>query len=209
MKLSNKFTLSRVIFAPIFFFLYNIPLWMPSVPLLSKVSAIVLIPLLVLFELTDYFDGHYARKNGEVSDFGKLFDPFADVMLNLSVFLCAVSSAYMPVVLFVLIFYREFSQNFLRTVAISKGTAVAAKKGGKFKTVFYIFSAFSFLAVECARRLGVVGLGTVMRAARATLVVLFSLCALFSYVSFIDYIKSFAPVFRGKSDEEERDGFRT
>ena len=203
MKLSNKFTLSRVIFAPIFFFLYNIPLWASSAPILSKISAVILIPLLILFELTDYFDGHYARKNGEVSDFGKLFDPFADVMLNLSVFLCAVSSGYMPIVLFVLIFYREFSQNFLRMVAISKGTAIAAKKGGKFKTVFYILSGFSFLTVECAGRLGIPALfgryeDSVMSISKTVLIVLFSLCVLFSYVSFADYIKSFASVLKGK-----------
>lgn len=201
MRLSNKFTLSRVIFAPIFFFLYMIPLWISSVQILSKISAVILIPLLILFELTDYFDGHYARKHGEVSDFGKLFDPFADVMLNLSVFLCAVGSGYMPIVLFVLIFYREFSQNFLRMVAISKGTAIAAKKGGKFKTVFYIISGFSFLTVECARRLGIIDMfksyaDSVMGVAKIVLIVLFSLCVLFSYLSFADYIKSFASVFK-------------
>ncbi len=203
MKLSNKFTLSRVIFAPVFFFLYMIPLWCASVPVLSKISAVILIPLLILFELTDYFDGYYARKNGEVSDFGKLFDPFADVMLNLSIFLCAVSSGYMPVVLFVLIFYREFCQNFLRMVAISKGTAIAAKKGGKFKTVFYIISGFAFLTVECAKRLGIIDLfksyaNPVMNVSKTVLIVLFSLCVLFSYLSFFDYIKSFASVLKNK-----------
>ena len=88
MKTSNKFTFSRLVFAPVFFLIYNIPLWTGN-DLLAKISAFIMIPLLAVFELTDYFDGHYARKNGEVSDFGKLFDPFADVMLNLTVFACS------------------------------------------------------------------------------------------------------------------------
>ena len=83
MKLSNKFTLARAIFAPIFFLIFNIPTWLNS-DVLSKISAFIMIPLLAVFELTDYWDGHYARKNGEVSDFGKIFDPFADVILNLN-----------------------------------------------------------------------------------------------------------------------------
>ena len=204
MKLSNKFTLARAIFAPIFFLLYSIPIWFPSASILSKISGVILIPLLAVIELTDYWDGHYARKNNEVSDFGKLFDPFADVMLNLSVFLCAVSSNYMPIVLFVLILYREFSQNFLRMVAISRGVAIAARKGGKFKTVFYIISGFAFLTVECASRLGLVDLlGTysepVLAVSKIVLVVMFSLCVVFSYASFIDYLVNFKSVFAEKN----------
>lgn len=204
MKISNKFTLSRAVFAPIFFLLYTLPIWLPALPIVSKISAVILIPLLILFELTDYWDGHYARKYNEVSDFGKLFDPFADVILNLTIFLCAVRSGYMPIVLFLLILYREFSQNFLRMVAVSKGVAIAARKGGKFKTVFYIISGFSFLTFECASRLGLVGLlGTyqdsVTHVAKIILVVMFSLCVLFSYLSFADYLITFKSVLKGES----------
>ena len=152
MKVSNKITLARVIFAPIFLFLYYLPIWMQN-EILAKISAYIMIPLLALAQLTDYFDGHLARKNGEVSDFGKLFDPFADVMLNLTLFICAQASyisenRYMPVVLFALILYREFTMIFIRMVAVSHGTAIAARKGGKFKTVFYITSGFYVLAIE-------------------------------------------------------------
>ena len=202
MKTSNKFTTMRVAFAPVFFLIYNIPLWTQS-ELLYKISAFCMIPLLALFELTDFFDGYYARKNGEVSDFGKLYDPFADVMLNLTVFLCATKSAagngvsYMPLVIFALILYREFSMNFIRMVAVSKGTAIAARKGGKFKTVFYITSGFFMLAVESALRLGF------EPACFASLLVvakiLFSVCLVLSYISFVDYIKTFYSLFKNGS----------
>lgn len=115
MKLSNKFTLARALFAPVFFLIYHVPLWLNSAPLL-KISACILIPLLALFELTDYFDGYYARKRGDVSDFGKLFDPFADVILNLTVFTCALTSAfggrYIPLICLLLVMYREFTMLF-------------------------------------------------------------------------------------------------
>ena len=204
MKLSNKFTFIRLIFAPIFFFIYNIPLWTGN-ELLAKISACVMIPLLALAQFTDYLDGHSARKMGEVSDFGKLFDPFADVMLNLTLFLCAQSSInsdlhYMPLVLFILILYREFGMNFIRMVAVSHGTAIAARKGGKFKTVFYITSGFYFLAIESALRLGFAeALAPCMSVLKIIALVMFVICVILSYASFIDYIKTFSKVLKEKN----------
>ena len=38
-------------------------------------------------EITDYLDGKIARARGEVSDFGKLADPFCDVIYRIGIFL--------------------------------------------------------------------------------------------------------------------------
>ncbi|MDE6704351.1 MAG: CDP-diacylglycerol--glycerol-3-phosphate 3-phosphatidyltransferase [Treponemataceae bacterium] len=200
MKLSNKFTLMRVCFAPVFFLIYSIPIWTGSV-LLQQISAYCMIPLLIIFELTDFFDGYYARKRGEVGDFGKLFDPFADVMLNLTVFLCAMTSVnrifggYMPSLIFVLILYRELGMNFLRMIASKQGVAIAARKGGKLKTVSYIVSGFFALAVESALRLGY-GLGGYGSELHTAAVVLFTICLVLSYLSFIDYLRIFASILK-------------
>lgn len=199
MKLSNTFTTMRLVFAPIFFLLYNIPLWTHS-ELLCKISSFIMLPLLALFELTDYFDGYFARKNGEVSDFGKLFDPFADVILNLTVFLCATQSVsteistYIPLVIFVFILYREFSMNFVRMIAVSKGIAIAARKGGKIKTVFYITSGFFALLIESLLRLNI-HIPYLLHF-KIVAVILFSICLLLSYISFIDYIKTFCKILK-------------
>ena len=168
---------------------------------MQRISAFAMIPLLAVFELTDFFDGYYARKHGDVSDFGKLFDPFADVMLNLTVFICAMSSVnrifggYMPTVIFVLILYRELSMNFLRMIASKQGVAIAARKGGKCKTVFYIFSGFFALLIESAVRLGY-GLGGYLPELHVVTVVLFSICLALSYISFVDYLRNFASILK-------------
>lgn len=184
----------RLCFAPVFFVLYNLPIWINS-PVLSKITAFTMIPLLVFFELTDYFDGHYARKYNEVSDFGKIYDPFADVMLNLSIFLSTISSVsgrgFTPLVLFVLLFYREFTMTFLRMVALSKGIAIAARKGGKFKTVFYITTGFYMLLIESAIRLEFAL--PFIKGLRIAAIVLLCICVVLSYISFIDYIRTFVP----------------
>lgn len=189
----------RAVFAPIFFLLYYIPILTAS-DFLGKVSACVMIPLLAFFEFTDYLDGHYARKHNEVSDLGKLFDPFADVTLNLTVFICAMHSlkvafAYMPVLIFVLIMYREFTMMFIRMIASKQGVAIAARKGGKFKTVFYITSGFIFLTFESALRLGF-DLSAIYGIAHVVMIVLFSICAVLSYASFVDYLVHFAELIK-------------
>ncbi len=201
MKTSNKFTLARVLFAPVFFFIYSIPVWTGN-PLLAKISACIMIPLLALAQITDYFDGHYARKNNEVSDFGKLFDPFADVMLNLTLFTCAQSSVvadvkYMPVICFILILYREFTMNFVRMVAVSRGTAIAARKGGKLKTVFYITSGFYYLLAESIMRLGY-DISSIMGTVKIVGFVMFGICVLLSYISFADYLIAFASLLKSE-----------
>ena len=103
----------------------------------------------------------------------------------------------MPIVLFILILYREFSMTFLRMVAVSKGTAIAARKGGKLKTVFYISSGFFMLAVESAVRLGF-DISSCDSALRVAAIVMFSICVLLSYISFSDYIVTFSKIFSSK-----------
>ena len=196
MKLSNKFTFTRIIFAPIFFLLYFIPIWTGCG---TKVSLLIAIPCLVFAEFTDYLDGHYARKHNEVSDFGKLFDPFADVVLHLTGFVCLMHSvktdvSYMPVYFFVLIMLREFSQNFLRMVAAKQGTAIAARKGGKLKTVVYIAAEFYGILLELLVRLDFAP--EYFGALKTGSYIFFALCVILSYASFIDYLIHFGKILK-------------
>ena len=197
MKKSNAFTLSRLLYAPVFFLLYVIPVWTGK---FAALSLIIAIPLLIFAELTDALDGYYARKYNEVSDFGKMFDPFADVMLHVSSFLCFMKSFdpekgfVLPVWIFVLIFYREFGQNFLRMVAAKKGVAIAARKGGKLKTVMYVAAEFYCVFLELLVRLNFVP--DCMGILKYVAIGLFVVCVILSYVSFIDYLIHFGKVLK-------------
>lgn len=198
MKLSNKFTLVRVIFAPVFFLLYFIPIWSGKFTFLSLLIAL---PCLIFAEFTDYLDGHYARKHNEVSDFGKLFDPFADVILHLTTFVCFMKSvnpeiSYLPIVIFLFIMLREFSQNFLRMVAAKKGVAIAARKGGKFKTVMYVVSEFYALLLEILVRTE--NIPSCWQTLKIISLILFIVCVICSYVSFIDYLVHFGSILKSE-----------
>lgn len=187
MSIADKFTLSRLLLAPVFFVLYFLPVWLDVDPVLITV---IIVPLVAFMEFTDYLDGHYARKYNEVSDFGKLFDPFADVVAHLTVLFCLVISDYFPSWIFILIFYREFCMLFIRLIAIQKGVAIGARKGGKLKTVLYITTGFYFLAIELCKRCGV-DFGISLEGLMIGGYVLACVCLAASYVSFIDYLVHF------------------
>lgn len=199
MKLSNKFTFARVIAAPVMFVVCNIPAWcgFEDGSAASAVFSALAIVILACAELTDWLDGHFARKKGEVSDFGKLFDPFADVFLHISMFITFVILGFMPEWCFILIFYREFSQTFFRAVAATQGTAIAARKGGKIKTVFYVASCFVGLIEATLVRTGLADLwGVNMEAFLRVGDAFFVVCVILAYISFADYLKQFGKILK-------------
>ncbi len=192
MTKADKFTAVRLVFAPFLFLLYMIPVWTGKC---AALTAVIMLPLLIFAEITDYLDGHYARKENQVSDFGKMFDPFADVMLHLTAFICYAISGYMPVFLLVLIFYREFCMLFIRLIAVSKGTHIAARKGGKAKTVIYVVGIIYCLLLESVQRFGL-DLSEYMIYAKWVAYCLFGIGTIASYLSFIDYLKNFGKLLK-------------
>lgn len=195
MTKADKFTTVRLAFAPIFLIIYMLPEWFPAS---GFITGCILFPLLCFAEFTDFLDGFYARKMNSVSDFGKLYDPFADVVLHLSSFFCYVHTGYMSFIVLLLLFYRETGMLFLRMVAAKKGVAVGARKGGKLKTVLYIATSFVCLAMETIARLGI-NISGFESISSIIIVVMSVLCVLASYVSFVDYLISFKTIFFNKN----------
>ena len=195
MTLANKFTLSRIAFAPLFFIVYFAPEWF-GLP--SAVSVCILIPMLAYAEFTDFLDGYFARKMKEVSDFGKIFDPFADVLLHMTIFFCFALSGYMPKLILILIFYREFSMLFLRLMAIKGNVAIAARKGGKAKTVLYVVAGFFSLFLECCVRCGISFTGQASAVLKVVSLALYIVALIACYASFVDYLKHFKDVLKGQ-----------
>lgn len=193
MKIADIFTLTRIILAPVFLVIYFIPLWFG----VGEVASVwILIPLIIFAEFTDFLDGYFARKNDQVSDFGKLFDPFADVLLHLTVFFCYTLSGYVTPFILLLFVYREFGMLFVRLLAAKKGVAIGARKGGKFKTVIYVVAGFFSLFLESARRLGFVLPESLMYVGYG----FYILGLLASYISFIDYLVHFIPVIKKENN---------
>ena len=145
MNLPNLLTLSRI---PILFgvvgFLYLPFAWASSLALV----------LFIIGALTDWADGYYARKQGLVSNFGKLMDALTDKVFMVGLFISLLVIGILPewtLPLLLLILSREFLITGLRLVAASEGVVLAAEKSGKHKTVSQMVAAILLLFAVAIR----------------------------------------------------------
>jgi len=89
----------------------------------------------VLLELTDIMDGQIARRYGMVTNFGKLFDPFSDAFCRFTLFLGLYAIGVAELWMIMVIFYRDASISFFRSVAAIRNVVLAARPSGKFKAI--------------------------------------------------------------------------
>ena len=128
MNLPNKLTILRTLMIPVFLFF----LLTDCAGDYSKWIAVV---VFILASLTDFLDGHIARKYNLVTNFGKFMDPLADKLLVCSAMICLIPSGKLPTAIVIVIIAREFIISGFRLVASDNGIVIAANYWGKFKTV--------------------------------------------------------------------------
>lgn len=128
MTTASKITLIRVAFIPVFMILMYLSGGQPGWWLWSALA------IFIIASLTDYVDGHIARKYNQVSDFGKFLDPLADKLLVIAAMTMFCEWGLFPAWALMLVLTREFAVTGLRLVAVGKGTVIAAGKSGKLKT---------------------------------------------------------------------------
>ncbi len=184
MNLANFLTALRIMLSPVFLIIFFIPVWTGGAFEAGSVYLIWIIFLIM--EFSDLFDGMAARASNQVSDFGKLFDPFADVFSRLTYFLCFVGLGIMPVWVFAIIIYREISILFFRILVMKKGIAMGARMGGKLKAWAYAFAGIGGLIFVSIERLGI--FSEIIDALRSVTLVLFILAGIASLVSLLDYL---------------------
>ena len=85
--------------------------------------------------ITDFLDGHIARKYNLVTNFGKFMDPLADKLLVCSALICFVELDKLPAWMVIIIIAREFIISGFRLVASDNGIVIAASWWGKSKTI--------------------------------------------------------------------------
>lgn len=134
MNLPNKLTIFRIILLPI----------MVIIPFLGITGTISGIPIswiiidliFILASITDKLDGYLARKNNQITTFGKFLDPLADKILVLAAMTMLVEMTKLPAWIPIIVLTREFMVSGYRLVAVEKGgKVIAASKWGKLKTV--------------------------------------------------------------------------
>lgn len=128
MNLPNKLTIFRVILIPFFVVLLLFDL--------TAYDKWIALAIFIVASLTDFLDGHIARKYNLVTNFGKFMDPLADKLLVCSAMICLVELSRIPAWVVIIIIAREFIISGFRLVASDNGVVIAASYWGKFKTVF-------------------------------------------------------------------------
>ena len=128
MNLPNKLTVLRAVLIPVFLFF----LFAGFVPYNYTIALFVF----AVASITDALDGHIARKNNLVTDFGKFLDPLADKALVVAALAAFVELDKFGSIPLIIIIVREFMVSGLRLVTADKGIVVAAGFWGKLKTAF-------------------------------------------------------------------------
>ena len=134
MNLPNKLTLFRIILLPI---MVIIPFLGINGDLLGiPVEWIIIDIIFIIASLTDKLDGFLARKNNQVTAFGKFLDPLADKILVLAAMMMLVEEQKLPAWIPIIVLAREFMVSGYRLIAVEQGgEVIAASKWGKLKTL--------------------------------------------------------------------------
>lgn len=138
MNLPNRITVFRMFIAPLFLVIYFL-----DIEHKMLISALIF----ALGAVTDAIDGHLARKNNIVTNFGKFLDPIADKMLVTAAFLALMQDGLCNIWIVMLMITREFAITSVRLIAAAQGVVIPANIGGKIKTVFQMVSLIAIMAI--------------------------------------------------------------
>jgi CDP-diacylglycerol--glycerol-3-phosphate 3-phosphatidyltransferase len=149
LTLPNILTMFRLVSAPMFLALFFGNLFPDR---WEWLRLWLCLGLVILSEASDVLDGYFARKYGQVSDFGRLMDPYADSAFRLTVLFSFAGHAHrwMPLWMVVVLLYRDILTSVLRTFAMKRGVVVAARFSGKLKAVAEAAMIISILVVAAS-----------------------------------------------------------
>ena len=142
MNVPTKLTLLRIILTIIMIIILIFPFYLvgfnfPQIEvsgLYIKIEYIIAGVIFIIASLTDFLDGYLARKNNQVTDLGKMLDAIADKVLVNSALIILAYKGFLPVVIPVIIIFRDTVVDAIKMQASTKGKVVAAIKSGKVKT---------------------------------------------------------------------------
>jgi CDP-diacylglycerol--glycerol-3-phosphate 3-phosphatidyltransferase len=140
MNMPNKLTIFRIILSPVFLLF----LITDTIPF-HYIFALI---IFIIASITDMIDGNLARKNNQITDFGKFLDPLADKILVAAALVGFVELNLISSWFAVIILTREFLVSSLRLVVAGSGTVIAASLWGKLKTTFTLISIILILTLQ-------------------------------------------------------------
>lgn len=144
MNLANKLTMVRIFLTVVLIGILLFPFYMVNIEIPKVLIGTITVDIkyfvaaiiFAIASITDFLDGHIARKYNMVTDFGKMVDAIADKMLVNSVLIILSAQGFVAPIITVIIIFRDTVVDTIKMIAGSKGKVVAAIKSGKIKTTF-------------------------------------------------------------------------
>jgi CDP-diacylglycerol--glycerol-3-phosphate 3-phosphatidyltransferase len=126
LNLANSLSLVRILFAFIATYL-----------IMTKDITLVMFAIILIAysELTDMLDGYIARRDGLVSDIGKLLDPLSDSISRFLFFFAFGYIGLFPLWIVLALFVRDIIVAYIRTYISLSGIALGARFSGKLKAI--------------------------------------------------------------------------
>ena len=136
--------------------IYNVPNALTSIRFGLAIAVMVLIPAeyypaaLIIFVIaasTDWMDGYWARKYGQVTKLGRIFDPFVDKIIICGTFisLVAVPDSGVASWMATIVIGRELLVTSLRGMIEGSGGDFSASQLGKWKMVLQCVAVVAIL----------------------------------------------------------------
>lgn len=191
-----------------------------NIPNILTIIRLILIPFIVISianeqyvlaiilftasSITDVLDGFIARKYGFITDLGKLLDPLADKLTQISIIATLYIYKVLPVWMLIALFLKEFIL-FVGAAFLYKkrDVVVSSKWYGKATTVLIYLAVVSSLLImvipEIGVRFSILGYQMTFD---IVIYLLALICALFALLS---YIQDFGKFVLKKNKVEEKE----
>lgn len=137
---------------------FNVPNQVTALHLILAIVVFSLIPwkhylaAMIVFTIaasTDWVDGYWARKYGQVTKFGRIFDPFVDkiIICGVFIYLAAEPASRIYPWMAVVVVGRELLVTALRGLVEQSGGDFSANWPAKWKMVFQCIAAAASLLI--------------------------------------------------------------
>lgn len=135
MNVPNALTMVRIFCTPLMVLMFLLPI--------SKgIGVFIALGIYVLACLTDFLDGHIARKYNLITDFGKFMDQIADKFITTTAMILvlfgkiSVTANWLAVLMLLIVVLRDILISGIRMVAANNNVVIAADIFGKVKSFF-------------------------------------------------------------------------
>jgi len=128
-NLPNTLTILRLVCIPLVVLCLRNP---------EKLGSLLAALFFGLGFVTDFLDGYFARRYGEITTLGKFLDPLADKIFVSVTMVMLIPLDRVPAWMVMLIIAREIAVTGLRSIGVSRGVAIQASTLGKYKTAFQV-----------------------------------------------------------------------